>query len=158
MASFPPFSLASIDNMDLFHPSQIRWSSFANRDPTRVADLWPPVGFEDVNTTNPTALVSSSFVHTKISDVQSKTTEPHHTDDDEEDALNGNEVVDSDAVVVYAIVPRRNIKRRVSSQLRRLFHRISFEQYREEKVEIRRRAKHVVHVVGSVTNHLRHRS
>ena len=29
--------------MELFHPSQIRWSSFANRNPTEIADLWPPL-------------------------------------------------------------------------------------------------------------------
>jgi hypothetical protein len=28
--------------MDRFHPSQIDWSAFENRDPTSIAQLWPP--------------------------------------------------------------------------------------------------------------------
>ena len=34
-----------------FHPSQIRWSSFANRKPTKIADLWPPFRFHDPHET-----------------------------------------------------------------------------------------------------------
>src|ERR1700761_1135841 len=28
-------------------PTQIRWSSFANRNPTSITELWPPLRFED---------------------------------------------------------------------------------------------------------------
>ena len=55
----PEFVVSTYD-MALFHPSQIRWSSFVNRDPTKVADLWPPLNFNDRNTTTTTTTESPS--------------------------------------------------------------------------------------------------